>query len=146
MAGVNDGDNHTEGGQLRPVTWEFIIWRSFFFFTWTKDDKGWCELWVWGKYVGKGMEVMTLSLLLGKNWYIFLHWPNHFVKCSQMTLHKYQHIHIYEYWNVLHQSLWWPQVLYRCDKCLGQTNRSFQTHSWFPNIHLDIISSRLYNR
>lgn len=30
MAGVNDADNHTEGGQLRQVTGEFIIWRSFF--------------------------------------------------------------------------------------------------------------------
>lgn len=30
MARVNDADNHTEGGQLRQVTGEFIIWRSFF--------------------------------------------------------------------------------------------------------------------
>ncbi len=31
MAGVNDAGNHTEGGQLRQVAGEFIIWRSFFF-------------------------------------------------------------------------------------------------------------------
>jgi len=30
MAGVNDADNHTEGGQSRQVTWEFIIWMFFF--------------------------------------------------------------------------------------------------------------------
>lgn len=30
MAGVNDADNHTEGGQLRQLPGEFIIWRSFF--------------------------------------------------------------------------------------------------------------------
>lgn len=30
MAGVNDADNHTEGGQLSHVTGEFIIRRSLF--------------------------------------------------------------------------------------------------------------------